>query len=249
MLFKHGKRSREYINSVSRSSTSAATHSQPQTQYDPSLDYDHLTTLQPCPTVVRQSSQGHGSPQPHSQSLPTSIDVSSYFINREINDLTDDLCSVKADIASLRRHPPVPLPSSLQAKLGHEIRNLKHEIDIIRQQMSNRSKVSSQPGSQPTSSANSIYHISITSWNCRGIMNATLYLNQLIQDGSDIIAISEHWLWPYQLHLLNSVHPDFVSFGFSDNRLNENSNLNRGCGGVGFIWRRSIMASPVNSIS
>ena len=67
VLFKHEKRSREYINSVSRSS--AATHSQPQTQYDPSPDYDRLTTLQPCPTVVRQSSQGHGSPQPHIVSL------------------------------------------------------------------------------------------------------------------------------------------------------------------------------------
>ena len=82
VLFKHGKRSREYINSVSRSSSSAATHSQPQTQYDPSRDYDCLTTLRPCPTVDHQPSQGHGSPQPHSQSLPTNIDESSYFINR-----------------------------------------------------------------------------------------------------------------------------------------------------------------------
>jgi len=53
----------------------------------------------------------------------------------------------------------------------------------------------------------------------------------------------------YQLHLLNTIHPDFAGIGLCDNRLNKNSDLNCGCGGVGFIWRCSIMASPVNNIT
>ena len=28
------------------------------------------------------------------------------------------------------------------------------------------------------------------------------YFNSLISEGSDIIIISEHWLWPYDLHRL-----------------------------------------------
>ena len=77
--------------------------------------------------------------------------------------------------------------------------------------------------------------------------NCSLYLNQLIQDGSDIFAISEHWLWPYQLHFLNTIHPDFVGLGLSDNCLNKDSDLNCGCWGVGFVWRHSIMANSFTS--
>ena len=66
-------------------------------------------------------------------------------------------------------------------------------------------------------------------------MTASPYLYQLIEEGSDIIAVSEHWLWPYQLCHLNNIHPDFVGFGFSDNRLYEESPRCRGCDGVGFV--------------
>ena len=91
-------------------------------------------------------------------------------------------------------------------------------------------------------------NLMVSTWNCRGLQNATPYLNQLIQDGSDIIAINEHWLWPYQLPSLHNIHPDFDGYGVSDNRLDEHSELVRGCGGVGFIWRKSLQVSPLTNI-
>ena len=49
VLFKHGKRSREYINSVSHSNSSATTHSQPQTIMIPLLIMTVLQLFSPVP--------------------------------------------------------------------------------------------------------------------------------------------------------------------------------------------------------
>ena len=68
-----------------------------------------------------------------------------------------------------------------------------------------------------------------------------------IKEGTDIICVSEHWLWPYQITELSNVHQDFEGFGVADRRLNENSDHNRGCGGVGIIWNKSIQASPISN--
>ena len=91
-------------------------------------------------------------------------------------------------------------------------------------------------------------NLMVSTWNCRGLQNTTPYLNQLIQDGSDIIAINEHWLWPHQLPSLHNIHPDFDGYGVLDNRLDEHSELVRGCGGVGIIWRKSLQVSPLTNI-
>ena len=64
----------------------------------------------------------------------------------------------------------------------------------------------------------------------RVLQNASPYLHQLIKDGSDIITINEHWLWPYQHCSLQNIHPDYDGLGVSDHRLNEHSELVRGCG-------------------
>ena len=49
--------------------------------------------------------------------------------------------------------------------------------------------------------------------------------------------------------MLQDVHPSCEGFGCSDNRLNENSDLVWGCGGVSIIWKKSLRISPVTSIS
>ena len=90
--------------------------------------------------------------------------------------------------------------------------------------------------------------LKISTWNCRGIQNASPYLHQLIKDGSDIITINEHWLWPCQLCSLQNIHPDYDALGVSDHRLNEHSELVRGCGGVGIIWKKSLQVSPITNI-
>ena len=45
------------------------------------------------------------------------------------------------------------------------------------------------------------------------------YLNHILDNGSDIVMLSEHWLWPYQLHKLDEIHPDCRGMGNSDSRL------------------------------
>ena len=71
----------------------------------------------------------------------------------------------------------------------------------------------------------------------------------MIDEGSDIILLSEHWLWPFDLHKLQVIHPDYAGFGYSDKRLDEESILIRGCGGVGFLWRKSLPITPLTSVS
>ena len=88
--------------------------------------------------------------------------------------------------------------------------------------------------------------LKITSWNCRGLSNSTPYLNNLISNGSDIIVISEHWLWPFELHRLNEIHSDFIGHGQADASLTSSSD-GRGLGGVGIIWRRDLNVSVVHA--
>ena len=253
VLFKHGKRSKGYIQSLPRVNSNC---SQPIPQCTSSHDGNNISCSQPCPESIRIQSQKE-TPKttglPHS-TPPNSFKVSSFLINRELNRVKDELRIIKSDIASFRRQPSLSLPSTVQAELGHEIKNLRDEIVIIRNQLSALSTTgavsspSSQHCTEPNLSDTKLQKLCITSWNCRGIMTASPYLYQLIEEGSDIIAVSEHWLWPYQLCHLNNIHPDFVGFGFSDNRLHEESPLSRGCGGVGFIWRRSLNITPIHSV-
>ena len=62
----------------------------------------------------------------------------------------------------------------------------------------------------------------------------------------DVIALCEHWLWPFDLPKLDQLHPDYIGFGRSDKRLTSESNLTKGCGGVGLIWKKSIAAVPLS---
>ena len=94
--------------------------------------------------------------------------------------------------------------------------------------------------------ANKTLSLKITSWNCRGLSSSIPYLNSLISEGSDIIIISEHWLWPFELHRLNEIHPDFHGHGQADSRLTCCSE-GRGFGGVGIIWRRDLDATVVHA--
>ena len=72
----------------------------------------------------------------------------------------------------------------------------------------------SLPGSpfEPGSNTCDSRPLRIIGWNCRGLSNSIPYITKLIKDGSDILVISEHWLWPYNLQQLDSVHPSFMSW-------------------------------------
>ena len=202
-------------------------------------------------TLSRMRSITHLSEECHS-SLPP---VSNHFISKEINNIKEELSSLKSDLVAMRNRPPAVLSTTLQLELGNEIKTLRDDVNCLKQHVHTSSQqfcapeVASLTTSSPTThQSNHQSSLSITSWNCRGLKNAIPYLNHLISEGTDIIALSEHWLWPYQLQCLENIHPDFDGFGVSDSRLNEHSDLTRGCGGVGIIWRRSLLANPIKKI-
>ena len=87
-------------------------------------------------------------------------------------------------------------------------------------------------------------NLCISSWNCRGFNCSEAYLKHL-SDHSDIILLQEHWLWPFELQKLSSAVSGFSAFGLSDSRLSESSTMHRGCGGVAFLWRKSLPVAPV----
>ena len=89
--------------------------------------------------------------------------------------------------------------------------------------------------------------LNLISWNCRGISNAIPYLHEL-SVRADIIFISEHWMWPYNLSKLDYILPGFSGMGCSDERLNDTTNLKRGCGGVAFLWKSSLPISFISGI-
>ena len=97
--------------------------------------------------------------------------------------------------------------------------------------------------STPTTSQQSL---TLSCWNCRGWATSVPYLEHIVQRGSDVIVISEHWLWPFELHKLNEFNPHYTSLGKADPRLNETSEASsRGCGGIGIL---SLDVTPITSI-
>ena len=85
--------------------------------------------------------------------------------------------------------------------------------------------------------------LSIAAWNGRGFQSAAPYIVKLAQ-AHNIVILSEHWLWPYELHKLDAAVDGFSSIAISNKRLTEHSSLHRGCGGVAILWRNTIKVIP-----
>ena len=146
----------------------------------------------------------------------------------------------------VKSHTPTPPPeqnANIMA-LMEELKLLHQKIDLI-----NPCKYKPSQVHIESPAIQSLSHITISTWNCRGISNSIPYLFHLFENGTDIIALSEHWLWPYNIQNLSSLHPDYDGFGVCDDRLNENCSLTRGCGGVGFLWKKSLNIIPKTTIT
>ena len=101
----------------------------------------------------------------------------------------------------------------------------------------------------PINSSTAQQSLTISCWNCRGWATGASYLDHMVQGGSDVIVISEHWLWPYELHKLDKFNSQYRGMGKSDPRLTEASDISaRGCGGVGILWRKSFDVTPISDI-
>ena len=70
-----------------------------------------------------------------------------------------------------------------------------------------------------------------------------------MKGGSKVLVVSEHWLWPYELHKLNQLSEEYEAVGKADGRLTDEAAGGRGVGGVGILWHNSIGATPIAGIS
>ena len=80
-------------------------------------------------------------------------------------------------------------------------------------------------------------------WNCRGLRLSVPYIQSLLNEDIKILILTENWLWLYQLHDLNNIHPCFLASGCYVKRLHEQAKWTRGCGSVGIFWHRSLCVS------
>ena len=234
-LFKNGKRSKDYLSQVT------------STQCD--INPSNLSVANSSQCVPSSFTGVITTSQVASAPPPSGDDVSRHFITRDLNRLKDDIISVKSDIAAISRANTC---SSSCNSMGEEILSVKRDLAALRDRVCCISPQLHTTSTVHTSHVNphvnstDKHHIDITTWNCRGFSNAIPYLNQLIGYGTDVIALCEHWLWPFDLPKLEQLHPDYAGFGISDKRLSNNSDLSRGCGGVGLVWKKSLAANPIN---
>ena len=95
----------------------------------------------------------------------------------------------------------------------------------------------------------SLQSITISSRHCRWLSTGSPYLHQLIKDGSDVIVLSEHLLWLYDLYKPDKFHPDIHGLGNTDPKLSDTSYISgRGCGGIGIVWNKSLNVLPTSDI-
>jgi endonuclease/exonuclease/phosphatase family metal-dependent hydrolase len=84
-------------------------------------------------------------------------------------------------------------------------------------------------------------NLSLATFNCKNIKTSKLMLNELATT-AQIILLQEHWLYNYELPLLNSLHANFNAVGKSVDDEDPITPLQkpRGYGGVAILWKKSL---------
>ena len=188
-------------------------------------------------------------------------EISNRLVAREIATVREQLVSLQTEINQVKasisidknKNHVTSMASSLSSgtellEIRNEIRFLHTKIDTLitsQQPHTNSHNLSRVSVSDNTR----LSQITITSWNCRGLTTSLPYILHLINTGSDIISLSEHWLWPYNITTLSNIHPNYEGFGYCDQKLHESSTLTNGCGGVGFIWKKELNILPLYDTS
>ncbi len=252
-LLRNGKRSANFLSNTIRSDTSCSitdcasaslSGTQPNSQATV-VDMQSVNLFPPIHQSVAEDSHTQESVSNDPQ-LPPSSNLTNLLISREISTLKDDVRNIKADIACINNRSTVRFQPNIEVQFRRILKDIKDELSHLRTRL-NQTVHESQTKEAPTSpvAVTLIKHIYL---ELRGLHNALPYLHHLITEGSNIIAINEHWLWPFQLNSLNNIHSDYRGYGVSDHRLNAESNLTRGCGGAGIIWNTSLKATPLSGI-
>ena len=80
----------------------------------------------------------------------------------------------------------------------------------------------------------------VACWNCGGFKSNVVYIRKLL-DSVDILALSEHWLYMDELHLIENLHKDFDYHAKVSDQNDINTRcMERGQGGVAIIWRKIL---------
>ena len=187
-MFKNGKRSKQYLATVPRTT---------QEQCSPMIHSESVASNSELSPSRHTCSDSHDSirlsctGQP---SLPTAARFSEGVLIRELNSVKQELRDLRTNIASLNRRTSSDIPGEFQMEFCRELKSLKQEVSHLRESMYESSGADQIPtqSSQFASESNRssiVDSISITTWNCRGLSNAVPYIDHLMESGSDVIAI------------------------------------------------------------
>jgi exonuclease III len=121
----------------------------------------------------------------------------------------------------------------MQIKIRHNLRTIGLFIQVIRCKIIMAiSKHNNFPGTNV---------LTVT-----GVMRSALYIDQLLNDyHTDILALSEHWLFSDNLIFLDSINKNYKSLGVADLSLDVLDPYRRGKGGVALMWKKSLKATPI----
>ena len=89
--------------------------------------------------------------------------------------------------------------------------------------------------------------ISVCTFNCRSVKNCLPEIYRLC-DTHDFVLLQEHWLLPFELNILNNIHPDFLSHGLSAVDVTSDVLIGRPYGGTAILYRKEF-ANCVKIIS
>lgn len=81
--------------------------------------------------------------------------------------------------------------------------------------------------------------LNVTCWNCSGIYGNYVYARNLLKS-TDILAISEHWLYNDDLSFLDGLDENFCYYASSSYLNDDLRRWKRGQGGVGLLWRKEL---------
>ena len=190
--------------------------------------------------------------------MPTAQSIASVMIAKDVYELKtkmDDLQRRMSRVESLSS--PAIIKNELQQIKSvvsnmsamqtqkPEHHNVTTETQTTNSHVLSRQLLDERPVNQSSPAA--AHSLSVATWNCRGLSNGIPYIEHLA-NSHNVIVVSEHWLWPFELHKLNDIHPNMTGLAIADKRLNPESNLVRGCGGIGILWNKHLDATPVSGI-
>jgi hypothetical protein len=190
--------------------------------------------------------------------MPTAQSIASFMIAKDVYELKtkmDDLQRRMSRVESLSS--PAIIKNELQQIKSvvsnmsamqtqkPEHHNVTTETQTTNSYVLSRQLLDERPVNQSSPAA--AHSLSVATWNCRGLSNGIPYIEHLA-NSHNVIVVSEHWLWPFELHKLNDIHPHMTGLAIADKRLNPESNLVRGCGGIGILWNKHLDATPVSGI-